>query len=167
MSSSLTTSIFCLMVSRARDAPSLPPIVFERLLVDCPDPGPSGEPFLRLPFFVEALAADAVHFVVANHAAAGTVKPPATCPLATVAITAFWRRGLHQAQFTFRTRHAVPLRWKVCTSTYSMQQYCTALYCTPTGAWLVRGKACVSVSGTGTVEGIEPFKPALLRGSFQ
>ena len=28
---------------------------------------------------------------------------------------------------------------------------------------MVRGKACVSVSGIGTVEGIEPFKPALLR----
>ena len=120
-----------------------------------------------LALFVEALAADAVHFVVANYGAAGTVKPPATCPLATVAITAFWRRGLHQAQFTFRTRHAVLLRWKVCTSTYSMQQYCTVLYCTPTGAWLVKGKACVSESGTGTVEGIQPFKPALLRGSFQ
>ena len=66
-----------------------------------------------------------------------------------------------------QTLHAVPLRWKVCTSTYSMQQHCTALYCTFTGAWLVRGKAYVSVSGTGTVEGIEPFKPALLRGSFQ
>ena len=50
LSSSLTTSIFWLMVSRARDAPSLPPVVFERLLVDCPDPGPSGEPFLRLIF---------------------------------------------------------------------------------------------------------------------
>ena len=97
-----------------------------------------------LALFVEALTADAVHFVVANYGAAGTVKPPATCPPATVAITAFWRRGLHQAQFTFRTRHAVPLRWKACTRTYSMQQYCTALYCTPTGAWLVRGKACVN-----------------------
>ena len=39
--------------------------------------------------------------------------------------------------------------------------------CTPNGAWLVRGKACVRVSGTGTVEGIEPFKPALLRGGSQ
>ena len=29
---------------------------------------------------------------------------------------------------------------------------------------MVRGKACVSVSGIDTVEGIEPFKPALLRG---
>ena len=32
---------------------------------------------------------------------------------------------------------------------------------------MVRGKACVSVSGTGTVDRIEPFKPALLRGSFR
>ena len=127
---------------------------------------PTKDTLFALALFVEALAADAAHFVVANHGAAGTVKPPATCLLATVAITAFWRRGLHRARFTFRTRHAVPLRWKVCTSTYSMQQYYTAVYCTPTGAWLVRGKACVSVSRTGTVEGKELFKPALLRGAF-